>query len=249
MPDSVTPDVPGSAAPERRELRIPELSLVVLVGVSGSGKTTFARQHFGPFEVISSDFCRGLVADDENDQAASADAFDVLGYIAGKRLAAGRRTVVDATNVQPAARKQFVELARAHDVLPVAIVLDLPKTLCAQRNTSRPDRAFGAQVIARQHDQLRRSLRSLSREGFRKVHVLRSPAQVDGAVVVRERLLSDYRDQTGPFDVIGDVHGCRTELEALLGQLGYTVTRDEAGRAVDAVPPDSRTAVFLGRPG
>jgi protein phosphatase len=235
--------VPEPAIPE---LRIPELSLVVLVGVSGSGKTTFARQQFGPFEVISSDFCRGLVADDENDQAASADAFDVLGYIAGKRLAAGRLTVVDATNVQPAARKQFVELARDHDVLPVAIVLDLPKSLCAQRNTSRPDRTFGAQVIARQHDQLRRSLRSLNREGFRKVHVLRSPAQVDAAVVVRERLLNDYRDQTGPFDVIGDVHGCRTELEALLGKLGYTVTRDPAGRAVDALPPDGRTALFLG---
>ena len=218
----------------------------MLVGVSGSGKTTFARQHFGPFEVISSDFCRGLVADDENDQAATADAFDVLEYIAGKRLAAGRLTVVDATNVQPAARKQFVELARAHDVLPVAIVLDLPKSLCAQRNESRPDRTFGAQVIARQHDQLRRSLRSLSREGFRKVHVLRSPAQVDAAMVVRERLLTDYRDRTGPFDVIGDVHGCRTELEALLGKLGYTITRDAAGRALDAVPPDGRTALFLG---
>ena len=218
----------------------------MLVGVSGSGKTTFGRRHFGPFEVISSDFCRGLVADDENDQAASADAFDVLGYIAGKRLAAGRLTVVDATNVQPAARKQFVELARAHDVLPVAIVLDLPKALCAQRNASRPDRAFGPQVIARQHDQLRRSLRSLSREGFRKVHVLRTPAQADAAVVVRERLLNDYRDRTGPFDVIGDVHGCHTELEALLGQLGYAITRDAAGRAVDAVPPDGRTALFLG---
>ncbi|MGH3123315.1 MAG: AAA family ATPase, partial [Streptosporangiaceae bacterium] len=133
------------------ELSIPELSLVVLVGVSGSGKTTFARQHFGPFEVISSDFCRGLVADDENDQAATADAFDVLEYIAGKRLAAGRLTVVDATNVQPAARKQFVELARAHDVLPVAIVLDLPEKLCTERNESRLDRTFGTHVIRRQH--------------------------------------------------------------------------------------------------
>ena len=251
MPDSLTPEVSDSASTEPastepRELSIPELSLVVLVGVSGSGKTTFARQHFGPFEVISSDFCRGLVADNENDQAASADAFDVLQYIAGKRLAAGRLTVVDATNVQPAARKQFVELARAHDVLPVAIVLDLPKNLCARRNSGRPDRTFGAQVITRQHDQLRRSLRSLSREGFRKVHVLRDPAQVDAAVVVRERLLTDYRDRAGPFDVIGDVHGCRTELEALLGELGYTITRDTAGRAVDAAPPGGRTALFLG---
>jgi protein phosphatase len=243
VPDPASTEVADS---ERRELGLPELSLVVLIGVSGSGKTTFARQHFGQFEVISSDFCRGLVADDENDQAATGDAFDVLAYIAGKRLAAGRLTVVDATNVQPAARKQFVDLARAHDVLPVAIVLDLPKSLCTQRNSGRPDRTFGSQVIHRQHDQLRRSLRGLNREGFRKVHVLRSPAQVEAAVVVRERLLTDYRDRTGPFDVIGDVHGCRTELEALLGRLGYRVTRDASGRAADAVPPEGRTAVFLG---
>ena len=236
----------GPASTEPRELGIPELSLVVLVGVSGSGKTTFARQHFGRFEVLSSDFCRGLVADDENAQAATADAFDVLTYIAGKRLAAGRLTVVDATNVQPAARRPFVELARAHDVLPVAIVLDLPKSLCTQRNSSRPDRTFPSAVIHRQHDQLRRSLRSLSREGFRKIHILRTPAQVETAVVVRERLLTDYRDRTGPFDVIGDVHGCRTELEALLGRLGYRVTRDGSGQAVDAEPPGGRTAVFLG---
>ena len=64
--------------------------------------------------------------------------------------------------------------------------------------------------------------------------------------MVRERLLTDYRDRTGPFDVIGDVHGCRTELEALLATLGYRVTRDASGRAVDAVPPEGRTALFLG---
>ena len=240
-PGNIVP-VSGTA---RRELGIPELSLVVLIGVSGSGKTTFARQHFGRYEVISSDFCRGLVADDENDQAATAEAFDVLTYIAGKRLAAGL-TVVDATNVQSAARRQFVDLARDHDVLPVAIVLDMPEKLCAQRNSSRPDRTFASQVIHRQHDQLRRSLRGLNREGFRKIHVLRSPAQVEAAVVARERLLTDYRDRTGPFDVIGDVHGCRTELEALLAELGYRLTRDTSGRAVDAVPPEGRTAVFLG---
>ena len=79
---------------------IPALSLVVLVGASGSGKSTFARTHFRATEVISSDFCRGLVSDDENDQAASKDAFEVLNFIAAKRLAAGRLTVIDATNVQ-----------------------------------------------------------------------------------------------------------------------------------------------------
>jgi len=87
------------------DLSIPELSLVVLIGVTGSGKSTFARAHFKPTEVISSDFCRGLVADDENDQSATPDAFEVLQFIAGKRLASGRLTVIDATNVQPEARE------------------------------------------------------------------------------------------------------------------------------------------------
>ena len=120
------------------ELNIPELSLVVLVGVTGSGKSTFARAHFKPTEVISSDFCRGMVADDENDQSATPAAFELLHYIAGKRLAAGRLTVIDATNVQPEARRELVLLAREHDVLPVAIVLDLPEKLCAERNARPP---------------------------------------------------------------------------------------------------------------
>src|SRR5262252_1918558 len=105
-----------------REIDVPELSLVVLIGASGSGKSTFARTRFAPTEVISSDFCRGLVADDENDQSASADAFDLLHFIAAKRLAAGRLTVIDATNVQRESRRQLLAIAKEHDVLAVAIV-------------------------------------------------------------------------------------------------------------------------------
>ncbi len=228
------------------ELAIPELSLVALVGVSGSGKSTFARDHFEPFEVISSDFCRGLVSDDENDQAATSDAFDVLYYIAAKRLAAGRLTVVDATNVQRDARQKLVELAKAHDVLPVAIVLDVPEQVCVARNAGRPDRAFGARVVHRQRDQLRRSLRGLAKEGFRKVHVLSSVEEAAAASIVREKLLNDFRDQHGPFDVIGDVHGCRFELETLLDRLGYSLARDDQGRPVDAVHAQGRRAVFVG---
>ncbi len=121
-----------------RELGVPELSLVVLIGISGSGKSTFAAAHFRPTEVISSDFCRGLVADDENDQSATPQAFELLHYIAGVRLAAGRLTVVDATNVQPAARRSLIALAREHDVLATAIVLDVPEQTCVGRNASRP---------------------------------------------------------------------------------------------------------------
>ncbi|MFE9423341.1 polynucleotide kinase-phosphatase [Kitasatospora sp. NPDC006697] len=236
-------DTPDAAV---RRLQITDLALVVLVGTSGAGKSTFARTHFAPTQVISSDFCRGLVSDDENDQSASAEAFELLHHIVGKRLAAGRLTVVDATNVQQAARKQLIELARQHDVLPVAIVLDVPPGLCAERNRQRPDRDFGAHVIPRQHRELRRSLRGLEREGFRRVHHLRGPAEVESARIVLERRWNDLRERTGPFDIVGDVHGCRAELETLLGELGYALVRDELGRPVDALPPSGRTAVFVG---
>ncbi|MFI1420059.1 polynucleotide kinase-phosphatase [Streptomyces sp. NPDC020731] len=220
-----------------RTLPVTDLSLVVLVGASGSGKSTFARRHFKPTEVISSDFCRGLVADDENDQSASRDAFDVLHYIAGKRLAAGRRTVVDATNVQQDGRRQLIELARQYDVLPIAIVLDVPEQVCAERNAARTDRAdMPRRVIQRHTRELRRSLRHLEREGFRKVHVLRGVEEIEHAGVVTEKRFNDLTHLTGPFDIIGDVHGCATELEALLGKLGY----------VDGVHPEGRTAVFVG---
>ncbi|GAA3159231.1 polynucleotide kinase-phosphatase [Streptomyces virens] len=229
-----TTDTP---TPQGRVLPVTDLSLVVLVGASGSGKSTFARRHFTPTEVISSDFCRGLVADDENDQSASRDAFDVLHYIAGKRLAAGRRTVVDATSVQRDARRQLIDLARRYDVLPIAIVLDVPEEVCAERNAARPDRADLPRRVVRRHTrELRASLRHLEREGFRKVHVLRGVEEVERATVVTEKRFNDLTHLTGPFDIVGDVHGCSAELEALLTKLGYA----------DGVHPEGRTAVFVG---
>lgn len=227
-------------------LKIPALSLVVLVGASGSGKSTFAREHFGPYETLSSDLFRGMVANDESDQSATVAAFDALQYVAGKRLNAGLLTVIDATSVQPAARRALVELAKAHDVLPVAIVFDLPESLSVARNAERIDRQIPAGVVKRQSDQLRRSLRHLTKEGFRTVHVLRTPDEVAAATIERTRLLNDRGDERGPFDVIGDVHGCRSELETLLGRLGYEIARDEQGRAVDAQHPDARRVVFVG---
>ncbi|MFG2854898.1 polynucleotide kinase-phosphatase [Streptomyces mirabilis] len=227
----------GNDTTQGRTLPVTDLSLVVLIGASGSGKSTFARRHFKPTEVISSDFCRGLVADDENDQSASGDAFDVLHYIAGKRLAAGRRTVVDATNVQQESRRQLIEIAKKHDVLPIAIVLDVPEEVCAERNASRTDRAdMPRRVIQRHIRELRRSLRHLEREGFRKVHVLRGVAEIESAEVRTEKRFNDLTHLTGPFDIIGDIHGCASELETLLGKLGY----------VDGAHPEGRTAVFVG---
>ncbi len=162
---------------------IPQRSLVVLVGASGSGKSTFARKHFKPTETLSSDFCRGLVCDDETNQAATPAAFAVLHFIAAKRLAAGKLTLVDATNVLPESRRPLLALARRYHFAPIAIVLDVPEELCQERNRSRSDRAFGPHIVRRHIEQLRRSLPTLKREGFRQVLVLSSPEEVDKAVI------------------------------------------------------------------
>lgn len=226
------------------KITIPELSLVVLIGPSGCGKSSFARAHFKPTEVLSSDFCRGLVSDDENAQAATNDAFDVLHYISRKRLAAGRLTVVDATNVQPEARKPLVALAREFHVLPVAIVLNISEKICQERNQDRPDRQFGPHVVRNQSQQLRRSLRGLEREGFRHVFVLSSPEDVSAVAITRQPLWNNLKHEHGPFDIIGDVHGCYEELTTLLGQLGYRIQNEPQGPK--AIPPDGRRAVFVG---
>ena len=232
------------------ELAIPNLSLVVLIGPSGSGKSTFARRHFLPTEVLSSDYCRGLVSDDENSQAATKDAFEVLHFIASKRLAAGRLTVVDATNVQQEARRPLVALAREYHTLPVAIVFNLPEDVCQGRNRERADRDFGAHVIRQQRSQLRRSLRSLKREGFRHIFVFESAEEVEAATIERTPLWNDRRDEHGPFDFIGDVHGCCDELEELLGLLGYEprpVAEPGPGWSnLCYVNPAGRKAVFVG---
>jgi protein phosphatase len=222
------------------KITVPELSLVVLIGPSGSGKSTFAKQHFKPTEVLSSDFCRGLVSDDENDQAATNDAFDVLHFIARKRLAAGKLTVIDATNVQQESRKSLVALAREFHLLPVAIVFDLPEKICHERNRTRPNRDFGPHVVRSQVQQMRRSLRGLEREGFRHVFTLSSPEEIESVTIERQPLWNNLKYEHGPFDIIGDVHGCFDELRTLLEKSGYRVD------GVQVIPPEGRKAVFLG---
>ena len=222
-------------------LTIPELSLVVLIGPSGCGKSTFARKHFKPTEVLSSDAFRALVSDNENDQSATDDAFAALHFVGARRLAKGRLTVIDATNVQPEARKPLVALAREYHVLPVAIVIDLPERLCHERNRTRPDRDFGPHVVRNQRSQLHRALRGLGREGFRHIHVLKSQEEVDAAIIERQPLWNNRKQDHGPFDVIGDVHGCCDELHELLQSLGYVADDNGAWRH-----PLGRKAVFVG---
>jgi protein phosphatase len=232
----------------RDKFSFPDLSLVVLIGASGSGKSTFARKHFLPTEVISSDYCRALVSDDENNLAATNDAFDVLHYVAAKRLAAGRLTVADATNVKPEDRKPLIELARQYHCLPVAIVLNMPERVCQARNQVRTDRQLGDHVARNQLRNLHRSLRGLEREGFRHVLILASPEEADAIVLERVPLYNNKKSEPGPFDIIGDIHGCYDELVTLFEKLGYSRSQTETANSEPPllVPPVGRKAVFLG---
>jgi polynucleotide kinase-phosphatase len=232
------------------EIKVPELSLVVLIGVSGSGKSSFAKKHFKRTEIISSDECRALVSDDENSQSASNDAFDVLYYIAGKRLKSGLLTVIDATNVQKESRKGLIELSRTYHCLPVAIVLDLPVDICEERNKIRPDRNFGGHVIRQQKQQLNRNIRGLKEEGFRQIYVLKTLEEVESVnEIIREKLYNDKKFDMGPFDIIGDIHGCFDELQELLINLGYSLSRveeDEKNFGFYINSPNNRKVIFLG---
>lgn len=164
-----------------------EPGLVVLIGPSGSGKSTFARQHFRPTEVVSSDACRAMISDDENNQVVTEEAFELLHFIVRKRLARRRLTVVDATNVQPRARAPLLEIARECGRPAVAIVFNLPKEICRERSRHRTDRALGPEIVHNHWVQLQRSLAGLREEGFDEVFLLRTEDDVNHATVTRAR--------------------------------------------------------------
>lgn len=254
-----TPETPGEGTPAstrprgaqaRRydnriiDVRVPDMALVVLIGTSSAGKSTFAAKHFLPTEIVSSDTLRGWVSDDEADQSATAGAFDVLHALVAARLKLGRRTVVDATNLRSEDRRVLIRLARLHNVLPVAVVFETPTRICIDRHNARTDRRFSSHVIRGQSGKLPRNPKALEREGFRHVFQLKGERQQEEATVSRVRLWNDLRHETGGFDIIGDVHGCYDELCALLKKLGYTVGGTRL--APDVVAPEGRRAVFVG---
>lgn len=221
-------------------IELPELCLVAMVGGTSSGKTSFALRHFQPTEVLSSDFFRGMVCDDENSQSVSGDAFDLLYYAANKRLNHGKLTVIDATNLQQNARKQVIDLAREQNVHAAAIVLNLPEEILQERNKARPERNFPERVIRQHCSDVRRCIKGLKREGFRFTYVINSLEQLENTEIIRAKLWNDKRDEHGPFDVIGDVHGCCDELELLLQKLGYGKSNGTFAH------PDGRKVAFLG---
>ena len=163
---------------------LPEFCLVILIGASGSGKSTFASKHFKPTEIVSSDACRGIVSDDETSQNATFDAFALVKFITRLRLKNRLLTVIDATNVKEESRKDWTRLADEYKCLMVAIILDIPENICADRNSLKPDRQFGKHVIPLHISQLQKSIKNLKYEGFRDIFNLRSVEEVDRVLAI-----------------------------------------------------------------
>jgi protein phosphatase len=149
------------------EISVP--SIVILVGVSGAGKSTFANRYFKPTEVLSSDRCRALVADDENDQSATGPAFALLRTLTRMRLRRGRLCVIDATNIKPKDRKKFVKLANEFQCPVSAIVLDPGVEVCLARRAGRADRDISEESIHLQYEIFLRHIAKLEGEGFSPV--------------------------------------------------------------------------------
>lgn len=213
---------------------LPENCLVLLLGASGSGKSTFAAKHFLSTEVVSSDYCRAVVSDDDNNQSVTGDAFDLLHFVVSKRMKNRRLTVVDATNVQPESRKKLIDLADSHYYQTVGIVFNFDIDVSFKRNQNRPERQFGRHVVAGHVRDLRRSLKSLKREGFRSLTFFNEPSQVDQFEgFERIPMWTDRNHDSGPFDIVGDVHGCLTELIDLCKELGYQVKENDLQAPVE----------------
>lgn len=164
-------------------INLPPAALVLLIGASGSGKSTFASGHFAADALVSSDQLRGVLAGDEADQQATEAAFGRLHQWLDARLAAGVLAVVDATNTDWMRRAELIGQAHRHGRPAIAIAFDLPLDLCLARNAARR-RKVRASVIRRQRDELRRDLDRLDLEGFSAVYVLRTEHEI-GQVIVQ----------------------------------------------------------------
>ena len=219
------------------QLEYPACALIVLCGPSGAGKSTFAARHFGPTQVLSSDACRAMVSDSAAAQHVNEDAFSLLHFWLDLRLKGRRFTVVDSTALKGNARAGLTGAAQKHHVPCYALLLDVPLDECLRRDARRPERQVGETVIRRHHATFENAKREIARDpAFAGTHVL-TMADME-TVTIRQGTAAG---QAKAFDVIGDVHGCWTELCSLWEALGYEWGDDGLPRH-----PDGRIPVFVG---
>ncbi|HYV85055.1 MAG TPA: AAA family ATPase [Patescibacteria group bacterium] len=225
-----------------RVIAVPSPGLVVLVGPAASGKSTLCERSFKPTQIVSSEACRALVADDPAAERSRHAAFELAQSFVEERLRRRRLAVLDATSLEETARGVLLTLAARHHLPAVAIALDLPLDECRRLDERRGGTRAGTSVIARHAAAMRRAVTSLPREGFRSVHRVQSARDAAALRIDVVPLSCDRTGESGPFDVIGDLHGCDRELVELLGRLGY---RRASGRKPFR-HPGGRRAVFVG---
>lgn len=160
-------------------LRLPSRSLVLLCGAPGSGKSTFAERHFARSQIVSSDRCREMVCDDQENMAVHRETFSLLRHIVRLRLSLGRLTVIDSTALDRKYRTAYLSLARRNRFHPAAIVFDVPYELCLRQNECR-SRRVPPEVIRNYHALLQKTKRSIGNEGFERVFIL-GPEQIRSA--------------------------------------------------------------------
>jgi len=147
---------------------LPDPALVVLVGASGSGKSTWVRARYRSAEIVSADDLRGVVGSGRHDLDASTEAFALLDLIVGGRVRRGLTTVVDTLGLDDVRRRGWLDLARAHRLPAVVVAFDTPAELCRRRNADR-DRPVPAPVLTRQVRSFRALRPVLADEGWDRV--------------------------------------------------------------------------------
>ncbi len=160
------------------ELKLPSPALVVLIGPSASGKSTWASEHFERNEIVSSDALRATVGAGEDDQVVGTLAFDLLDRLLTERLRRGMTTVVDALGFDADLRRGWIATAATHDIPAHAVVSETPRDLCEERNAERL-RPIPATVLRKQLSRFKTVQSELHHDGFDTVHrVISEPRMV-----------------------------------------------------------------------
>ena len=161
-------NIPADGNTGGKSLRLLRPSIVVLCGPAACGKSTFAERHFRPTQIISSDWARAHVCDDERDQRFNAQTFALVHFLVEQRLTVNRLCVVDSTALSAQARKELLDLAAKYQVPTTLILFNMPLETCIERDEKR-ERSLGRAVIERQYQAFEQSKATIRQEGFDQV--------------------------------------------------------------------------------